>query len=87
MSVQYGRLKDALLSNLKSYIPKHLPEIKVNDDLKMLIEDYFDSDFDMNCEDDNPREMSCSIHKFENESEEKLFDILQALPDKSDVNQ
>ena len=44
----------------------------------MLIEDWFDSELDMTCDDDNAREMSCSIYKFENESEEKLFDILQA---------
>ena len=68
MSAQYGRLKDALLFNLKSYIPKHLPEIKVVDDLEMLIEDFFDSDFDMICEDDSPREVSCLIYKFENKS-------------------
>ena len=41
----------------------------------------------LSCEDDSPREMSVSIYRFENESEEKLFDILQALPDKYDVNQ
>ena len=53
----------------------------------MIIEDRFDSDLDMNCEDDRPRKMSCSIYKYENESEEKLFDIFPALPGKSDVDQ
>ena len=44
----------------------------------MVIEDCFNSNFDMICEDDSPREISCLIFKFENESEEKLFEILQA---------
>ena len=89
MSVAFDqvRLKDAFFSNLKSYIYEHLTEIKVAKNLEMLIEDWFDSQLDMNYEDDSPREMSCSIYKFENESEEKLFDILQALPGKSDVDQ
>ena len=76
-----------MLPNLKSYIPKHLPKIKVADDFKMLIEDWCDSGLDMTCDDDNPREMSFLIYKLENESVEKLFDMLQALPGKSDVDQ
>ena len=50
----------------------------------MLIEDWFDSGIDMTCDDDNPRKISCSIYNFENESVEKLFDILPVLPGKSD---
>ena len=50
----------------------------------MLIEYWFDSEFDMICDDDNPKEMTYLIFKCENESVEKLFDMLQALLDKSD---
>ena len=53
----------------------------------MFVKNWFDSEFDMICDDDNQREMSCSIYKCENESEEKLLDMLQTLIDKSAVNQ
>ena len=58
----------AFFSNLKSYIHEHLPKIEVADDLEMFIEDCFDRNFDMICEDDSPREISCLIYKFKNES-------------------
>ena len=41
----------------------------------------------LSCEDDSPREVPVSIDKCENEPEEKLFDMLQTLLDKSDVDQ
>ena len=57
-------MEKMLFSNLKSYIHEHLPNIKVADDLEMLIKNCFDSNNDMICEDDSSREISCLIYNF-----------------------